>query len=660
MKIRNIFLFPLCTVTLALSFAAFADELPEIRAMWVSRFDGWVSSNQATSKSAIDTIMSTAAQNNFNTVLFQVRGQCETFYNSPYEPWSVSYNYTNPGWNPAAYAITKAHENGLEFHAYINTHVMCGSSGVSVSTSPEHVYNIHGPNATGSDCWVICDENGNPVTAADSYVWISPGHPEASAWTRKQIMYFLENYNVDGLHFDRIRCPSPAYSHDVTTQARFAGDGNPDGLGWADFMRRQFTDDLRRIYGQAAMIRPAVKISAAPFGIMYKDATTQYQGTGNQAYHTWYQDGFGWMQQGCLDFIVPQIYWTVGSAHPYEKLLADWLSHTGTERFVVGGSTTGNGQRTVDQVLAEHEQTRLQGAAGWCEFSYSTISPYLNALKSTRFTTAVAPPEMTWKTSPTKGIITGYVTDANSNAVTDARIVLAGDTLLNAAGTAPYNHLTGADGFYAILNVPVGTTHQLTYSKDGETTVIKTNVAVTAGAVTQVDVQFSSESPTTLVVNSRDTTNGTYSEGTGNWSNTTAASTAAGSNPNGGRYVSNLNPGATATYYPTLTGAGKYNVYVTIPGAYNTISSPGASWTLRANGNVVTSGTVDLVYTNTAVADAWGMLASNVILPAGAGKTSLTFVNNNAYGENGRFVMSGVKFEAVGAVPVGMSEISLE
>ena len=54
-------------------------------------------------------------------------------------------------------------------------------------------------------------------------------------------------------------------------------------------------------------------------------------------------------------------------------------------------------------------------------------------------------------------------------------------------------------------------------------------------------------------------------------------------------------------------------------------------------------------------------LASFIVeAPAGAGKTSLSFVNNNASGENGRFVMSGGKFEAVGAVPVGMSEISLE
>ncbi|NLD61144.1 family 10 glycosylhydrolase [Candidatus Sumerlaeota bacterium] len=667
---------------LALCVGLFADSTSatgeEVRSMWVSRFDGWAVSNQTTSKSKIDEIMSTLANNNFNTVFFQVRGQCETYYPSPNEPWPSTYGYASPGWNPLQYALDKAHEKGLEFHAYINTHVMCSGTGPGKSTSPEHIYNLHGPTATGNDNWLIHDENGAPVSDADGYAWMSPGHPEASLWTRQQIMYLLQNYAVDGLHFDRIRTPGNTYSHDPVTQARFEGEGNPDNVGWDDFMRRQITDDLRRIYGQAAMIRPATKISAAPFGIMYKDSTTQYQGTGTQAQKVWYQDGFRWLQEGVVDFMVPQIYWTVGSSHPYEKLLADWLSHSGGERFVVGGSTTNSGSRTVEQLLAEQQETRTQSAAGWCCFSYQSMTNYWDSLKTNRFVNKVALPTMPWKSAPTKGIITGFVTDADGKPLTDARVVLENDPLKNAAGTASYNHLTGADGFFAILNVPVGATHKLTFSKTGKMNIIKTAVAVSAGHVTQVNAQFSNATPVTRVIGTRDTdaTAGIYTEILGNWGNTTAASTAEGA-PISSRYCSNAtidNAHASVSFKPILAAEGIYNVYATIP--YGTaIDCPNTNWTLsvttpstnglaqaQATETVLASGTVAFVGTpeSAPFVNKWGTVTSEVRLPAGT-NTTLTFTrNDSAVGQNDRFTLSAVKFEAVGSVPVSMSDFSLE
>ncbi|MDD4278978.1 MAG: family 10 glycosylhydrolase [Candidatus Sumerlaeales bacterium] len=626
----------------------------EYRMMWVSRFE-WPNANATKGKNNIDNVMNTLAANNFNAVLFQVRGQCDVHYPSPYEPWSSNYNYTNPGWDPLQYALTAAHNKGLEFHAYINTHVISGSV-LTRSTTPEHICNLHGPTAAGEDCWLIHDENGNPVYDSDEYLWISPGHPQASLWTRQQVMYLVKNYAVDGVHFDRIRCPSKTYSHDPVSVARFNGEGNPDGVSWGDFMRRQITDDLRRIYGQIAMVRPKCKVSAAPGGIILVDSTTQYQGTGNQAKWNWFQDGFRWLQEGVVDFMVPQIYWTVGSSHPYEKLLADWLSHSGGERFVVGGSTTNGGNRTVEQTLAEQQETRTQGAAGWCIFSYSSMGDYWNALRINRFASKASVPVMPWKATPTKGIITGYVTDADGNPLTDARIVLENDPLLNASGTAPYNHLTGADGFYAILNVPVSAAHKLTFSKNGKVSVTKTAVAVTAGKVTQVDCQFSSAVPdpdpaTQIIVECRVASGelaGGYAETNStagySFANTTAKSTAAGLVGTGGRYIGDYGVGASGSFTPNLTGDANYNVYLTLSNGTNNVS-PGATWQILVDSVVKASGTIDLSYTNANIVNKWYKLTS-IQLPKGR-HTTLKVTNNNqsSAGTRGRFVMDSAKFE---------------
>src|SRR5690606_2522474 len=122
-----------------------------------------------------------------------------------------------------------------------------------------------------------------------------------------------------------------------------------------------------------------------------------------------------------LDFMVPQIYWEVGSAHPFEKLLQDWMAHTGG-RHVVAGSTTGAGNKSVSALLAEHEQTRLQGAHGHCIFSYGSMGSYWSPFKTQRYDQPTTVPEMPWKTNPTVGTITGYVVDAAGNPVVDAKI----------------------------------------------------------------------------------------------------------------------------------------------------------------------------------------------------------------------------------------------
>ncbi|MCV5605180.1 family 10 glycosylhydrolase, partial [Escherichia coli] len=40
---------------------------------------------------------------------------------------------------------------------------------------------------------------------ADS--WMEPGHPEAAAYTVDVLMHLVRNYDIDGLHLDRIRYP---------------------------------------------------------------------------------------------------------------------------------------------------------------------------------------------------------------------------------------------------------------------------------------------------------------------------------------------------------------------------------------------------------------------------------------------------------------------
>jgi uncharacterized lipoprotein YddW (UPF0748 family) len=412
----------------------------EFRACYINRFQ-WPNQDRASCEATIRTMMQTLADHNFNAVLFQIRGECDVNYPSPDEPWGPAWDYTDPGWDPVAFAIGEAHSRGLEFIAYINTHTLVPARGldqVPEHTSPEHPYNLHG-RAGVQDSWVICGEDGQPALHTSEYVWMSPGIPEASAWTRRQILYVVNHCDIDGLTFDRIRTPGEQYSHDPVTEARFHGAGNPASLEWGDFMRAQITDDLERIYGAVNEVKPNVVITASPFGINRR-LPGGYQGNGTQSYYQHYQDSFTWMERHVLDMEFPMIYWGIGSAHPFEVLFHDFMQHTGGRHMSVAFNRS-----DPEEVVAQIEEVRRQGGVGTAYWVYGR-TPWSTF---DRVYAEPAPiPERTWKTHPTTGIVIGNVLSLRGEPFVDAHVRLDDQMRLSAG-----------DGFFAFLDVPPGRHH---------------------------------------------------------------------------------------------------------------------------------------------------------------------------------------------------------
>lgn len=457
-------------VTSLLMFPSVGDAAdPEFRAAWVSRFE-WPSQNRVTAQNNIRNIMQTLRNHNFNAVFFQIRGQCDVLYPSPYEPWGQPFGWTDPGWDPLQFAIDEARANGLEFHAYINTHTLAQNI-PPANTVPQHRYNINGP--TAEESWVIHDSDGNVEPFTDAYAWIAPGVPQAEAWTRRAIMHVVENYDIDGIHLDRIRTPGAQYSHDPISVARFQGAGNPAGEEWGDWMRSQISRQLRRLYGAVNEVNPDIKMSAAPFGIAHR-VPGGYQGFGTESHYVWYQDSFGWMQNRLLDFLVPQIYWDIGSAHPFEVLLADFMDRDGGRHIYPGSVTTRD-------VIGQVYEARNQGSLGQTVFSFNS-APFSDYLAGP-YNAPAEIPVMPWKENPETAIIVGNVTTVSGDPLLDVVVSREGDS---------YPYLTSYDGFYAILEIEPGEV-TLTATMEGLRPSTR-STTVSAGDVVRMDFQLLSPS----------------------------------------------------------------------------------------------------------------------------------------------------------------------
>jgi uncharacterized lipoprotein YddW (UPF0748 family) len=446
-------------------------QAPEFRAMWVSRFE-WPNANPATCQAQIDQIMQDLAAANFNAVFFQVRGQADVLYPSPNEVWSPLIGGSDPGWDPLAYAIAAAHANGLEFHAYINTHTCWQSGSSSPPANPNHVFYDH---CDASDParrdWLHHNTETNPAQFSESdYVWFAPGVPAFQSYVREQVLYVVSNYDVDGVHYDRIRTPGTNLpSYDPISLARFNDpQTNPGGLAFSPWTTDQIDRNVRDIYAAIMAVQPDVKVSAAVY---------QNLNTAPAAQH---QAAVAWAQTGGLDILVPMMYFSGGAGSTWDTRLQAWIAGS-SGRHVVAGHITSQG---ISSLLEQIALTRSRGAQGNSVFSYTSF-PWWNDYTSNVYQTPVALPAMPWKTNPTTGIIQGFVTAIDASPIVDVQITRNGTT---------YTALSSGDGYYSFLLVPPGT-YSLTAMKPGFPTAIETDVVVSAGGVVRRDIVVGDAQP---------------------------------------------------------------------------------------------------------------------------------------------------------------------
>ena len=460
----------------------------EFRGIWVSRFE-WPDRDPTACKAKIDEITKTVAAHGFNAVIFQMRGQCDTLYPSPEEPWSplISADGADPGWDPMQYAIEAARAAGIEFHAYINTHVAWQAGNKQPPAAANHVFHQHFNAAAPATCdWLVHNGDGQPMQySGDDYVWIAPGVPAAQAYTRRQIMHVVNRYDVDGIHFDRIRTPTADCSHDPISVARQAtgGEGNPAGLDFDAWTNDQFTRFLVDLYAQVAQVKPKMKVSSAPLGLVSRDRYPEYPPSFHYGVTKCHQDAQAWLAAGAMDFVVPQIYWADDDnrAPDFSRILPDWLAHA-AGRHVYPGQTVGVG---VAQLIHQVQVTREQGGLGNVVFSYGGLLRKNGIAQYSKpggiYASPAAIPAMPWKREPVDGIILGTITDGETNQpVTDAQI---------RRSDADYVALSSADGVFAFLKVPPGR-YTLTVRKQGKPEQQVADVVVAAGQVVRSDVKL--------------------------------------------------------------------------------------------------------------------------------------------------------------------------
>lgn len=457
----------------------------EFRGVWITRFD-WASDQPVEIKEKILRFLDDSAASNFNAVFLQVRGQGDVFYPSPYEPWSPLLGWKHPGFDPLEFAIDEAHGRGLELHAYINPYPVWQGEEPPNHTNPEHPYWLY-VQPDSDPCLACFDKSGQimkPDKAKnDNYIYFSPGIPAVGAYIRKIVADIVQRYDVDGIHFDRIRYPGIDYSHDPISKSRFQGEGNPDALSWDDWQRDQITRFLNNVYGEVASLKPGIKISVAGWGIYNKDRYPGYAHF-SSGYHQYYQDTFAWIKKGVIDAIVPMIYWDIPDPKPnYGDLAKDFIENA-AGRHIYCANHVNQRKMAPGEYLAQVELTRRLGGQGNVAFSVSGLTNrgLFSYYKDNIYPGQAPVPDMPWKANPQTGIIIGNVLDQAGEPIVDAHINIEGDQ---------ETWLSSSDGFFAVLNLDPGSV-RLSVTKQGVGETTSDPIQVQAGQVANVEISLGS------------------------------------------------------------------------------------------------------------------------------------------------------------------------
>jgi uncharacterized lipoprotein YddW (UPF0748 family) len=361
-----------CILALCLTGAARV-QLPEVRAVWVTRFD-------YKSPSDVSAIIANCARAGFTDVFFQVRGNGTVFYPSRVEPWAfelsgkdVSATGRNPGWDPLRTAADQAKQVGVRLHAYIN--VLPGWRG------REDPPRAAGQLWTAHPDWFMIDSTGTRMRATSRwYSFVNPARLDVRQHLA-QLAAELSGYDLAGLHLDYIRFP-----YDYKGVAReIYPDTSPEELKkhsdfsydptsismvhkqygrkvsqkeWNTFRRKSVTQvvtDLRQIF----------KNRRGPQAVISASVMADF----DDGYSTAFQDSCHWAKKRIVDWLVPMNY----NARLFDARLKKMCHELGRrstrQQLVVGINCNAQPEEIRRQIAA----VRAAGCRGFALFAYSYL-----------------------------------------------------------------------------------------------------------------------------------------------------------------------------------------------------------------------------------------------------------------------------------------------
>ena len=416
----------------------------EFRAVWVCTVGNMDVKRQTdASPEAIEEwkkqyieILDNAQDNNLNTIIFQIRPCNDAFYPSKYNAWSqylCGYG-KDPGWDPLEWMLEVTHERGMEYHAWMNPYRVTTSASESITMntggSNESVYDYNNEELQAAKQKVfgnlknIAKANGtkeldnptflegeeleyNVVLGTESKYVLNPASEKTIEHLKNTIREVVENYDIDGIHFDDYFYPNDCSyvatgSNPNFKNLTFSTESLVDYADYTNYKKNGGTlsiydwrrenvnilikslgevidevnkdKDIQCAFGISPAARWAPSIEACPAGSPRGVEGGMDAGCNNYySYSDLFADTKKWVDEEWIDYLLPQVYTQLSDS--YEDIIEWWSDamkdspvklYSGTPLYQV--DTWGN----VDEIYYQVRYNQSEGnrVDGYALFRY--------------------------------------------------------------------------------------------------------------------------------------------------------------------------------------------------------------------------------------------------------------------------------------------------
>lgn len=317
----------------------------EFRGAWIQCVNGqYLGKTMPEIRDMLSSQLDVLQKAGINAILFQVRAEGDALYNSPYEPWSRYLTgqqglAPSDGWDPLKWMVEECHKRSMECHAWINPY-RAKTKGTTI-LAPNHSVKQYPERMFKYGDLVIY----NPALEINRI------------YTCMIIDDIISRYDVDGIHMDDYFYPYPENGMEIPDNEDF--QRNPRGFkNIEDWRRDNVTMLIRDIHKMIRNKKTWVKFGISPFGIYHNnpDNINSKEGSatnGMQNYDQLYADILLWQDKGIVDYLIPQIYWNVGTKAADYKVLCDWWNDYCSKRPLFIGQDV---ERTVKEADPNNPQ----------------------------------------------------------------------------------------------------------------------------------------------------------------------------------------------------------------------------------------------------------------------------------------------------------------
>ena len=341
----------------------------QVRAVWLSYLDiedMLCKKSKKEFENNISAAFDKIAEMGLNTVFAQVRPFSDALYPSEIFPFSYICTGTqgeDPGFDPLLIMVNEAHERNLKIEAWVNPfRVQLDSSKTLSDDNPAKA---------------MLEEGAGDVKEYNGGIYYNPASQKARQLIADGISEIIENYDVDGIHFDDYFYPTKDEAFDAQEYEQYVNDGGELSLG--DFRRENINKLVSLVYETIKAHDKTILFGISP------------QGNLKNNYDGQFIDIEKWLSEdGYIDYLCPQIYYGFNnSSLPYEQTVLSFKElaekgnvklYTGLAAYKIGqedkwAGTSGKDEwKTAENILSRQvSYAESEGYDGFALFRYESM-----------------------------------------------------------------------------------------------------------------------------------------------------------------------------------------------------------------------------------------------------------------------------------------------